>query len=136
MSRAQSHINILLSCKVLASYNDQADLKMEAWPKTLPMHLMPKEALKIMGEQFLKDRKTVLFKITPCIAQNELIKALEGEFVGCVKFPISFSGDIKLLVIMYAPHKQIVVGIIPNNQTLFTSRLNDLIKRKIKQTVK
>ncbi|XP_005190085.1 mediator of RNA polymerase II transcription subunit 25 [Musca domestica] len=130
----QQKITRTLQCTVTANIKDgEPEIKAVNWPSKLLMQLMPKHLVGIIGEQFLKESKMVVFKPQPCEALDALAKSMTTIFAGCVHFTTPANTppcDIKVLILLYTADKNAFLGFIPNNQSLFVERLRKAIQQK------
>lgn len=119
------------------------------------MQLMPKPLIGNIGQQFLKESRSVSFHPSPCESLDTLTKVMSTGFVsifpflskfhlqtsfdnfciqfkaGCVTFNQSVgSCDIRVLILFYSIEKKAYLGFIPNNQAGFVERLRKVISQK------
>lgn len=120
------------------------------------MQLMPKQLIGSIGQQFLKESKSVSFHPSACESLENLTKVMSSGFVGsffnhiifqnlhliycssnsyiqagCVTFnqPMQ-SCDIRVLILFYSVEKKAYLGFIPNNQAGFVDKLRKVISQK------
>lgn len=74
-------ITVTLTLSSILLYYSQA----ENWPSRLLMQLMPKQLIGSIGQQFLKDSKSVSFHPSPCESLENLTKTMSSGFV-CFHF--------------------------------------------------
>ncbi|EDV53891.1 protein PTOV1 homolog [Drosophila erecta] len=106
----------------------QPEIKSENWPKKLKTQLISKKVLGKIGEQFLKDAKIVVFRSSPGEILNSLVRVMSSGFAGCIHFSPNTNCSIKALILLYSPDRQALLGFIPNNQVLFSGRLQEVLQ--------
>lgn len=123
-------IKTFLPCDVTTLLTSRNDLKPDTWPKSLTMRLLNKEGIKPLRHQCLKDTKSMVFLIKPCVARDELAIIMSGEKIGVVIFPPSESPNchIKVALLFYSPEKNHYLGVIPDDQRLFVRKFKELAR--------
>lgn len=118
-----------LNCTILAAKHTLPGLKMDTWPKTIKLRLMPaKVASYIIDGGILKDRQTVLFKITPSVELIELTHEMQRGIVGYLKFDPSPGCPIQTMLLLYSLQKKQFLGLIPKDQNKYVKKLHQFVK--------
>ncbi|XP_039491470.1 protein PTOV1 homolog [Drosophila santomea] len=118
-----------LQCNVSSKIKDgQPEINLENWPKKLKTQLISKSVLDKIGEQFLKDVKMVVFRPSPGDVLDSLVRVMSSGFFGCIHFTSNPSCNIKALILLYSTDRQALLGFIPNNQALFSGRLQEVLQ--------
>uniref|UniRef100_A0A2A4IUI2 FLYWCH-type domain-containing protein n=1 Tax=Heliothis virescens TaxID=7102 RepID=A0A2A4IUI2_HELVI len=124
IKNASSNIMLQLNCSVFTDKNTLPHLKGETWPKTMCLYLIQKTTLKTSGVGgCFKDRKTVIFKMKACKELDELNAAWKSGMVGCLKLTPRIGCDVKIILLLYVPHKSMYLGVVPNDQGSIITKL-------------
>lgn len=127
----------LLNCTLLASKRVVTNLKVKAWPRTLQLHLVPKQAFDKIGlVRYMRTRRGLVFALRKSIVREELTIAFEKGMIGCIKLSPPPDCDIKMIVLFYDRTNKVFFGVLPEHQDVVISKLHNFIENQIKQISK
>ena len=101
------------------------------WPSSLVMQLMPVRIIRRVGKEFFSDSMTVLFDLPEEEHFNRLKGHLNNTGIsGVVHFMGKPDCEVKVLILLYSTQRNVFVGFIPRDQTMFIQRIRDEIQRE------
>lgn len=93
------------------------------------LYLIQKATLKSVGiGRFFKNRKSVIFKMKACKELDDLNASWQNGMVGCLKLTPRVGCDIKIILLLYVPHKNMYLGVIPNDQGSIITKLREVVQ--------
>lgn len=63
-----------------------------------------------------------------CKELDDLNASWQNGMVGCLKLTPRVGCDIKIILLLYVPHKNMYLGVIPNDQGSIITKLREVVQ--------
>ena len=113
----------------VALNKDSYTFDFSLWPRKLKVNFIPKSAISPLYP-LLKDARRLFFHFHPKDADHtvQLLKRLNKGFIGDMLIPFSSECEVKRLFCVFVAKKQLVMGIVPENQAVFVRKAEVIVK--------
>ena len=108
----------------VALSKDSYQFDFSTWPRKLKFNFLPKSAVASAYPQLLY-AKRLFFHFHPKDTSDtiELLQRFQNDIVGDVVLPLKSESTVKTFMCVFFPHRRILMGVIPDDQRIFTIQM-------------